>query len=127
MMKRYFLQKIGLVMGIFFVVACSFPPVFLSEAGQQVQLFYEPEEFPQCFFINEFEVMALAAQGNSYQQALNKIKNQIALYEGTHLKINTADTTELVTVITGAGYRCPPPEDGNEDGDIELQINPTLF
>ena len=123
-MKRYFMQKIGLVGGCLALVACSFQPIVLTDEGRQVQLFYQPEEFPQCFFINDFKAMALAARGNSYQQALNKIKNKVAIYQGTHLKINTADTNELVSVIAGAGYRCPITEDGRIE---EMRITPTLF
>lgn len=123
-MKRSFLQKIGLAFGIFCLVGCSFPPIQLTDEGRQVQLFFQPEEFPQCFVVGEFKAMALAARGSSYQQALKKIKNKVAIYEGNHLKINTSDTNELVTVITGIGYRCPITDDGAIE---ETRLNPTLF
>lgn len=108
-----FLQKIGWGSGcLLLFVSCYSAPIVLTAEGESVQLFLQPEEFPQCLFLDNYRAMTLAARENSYQQALNKIKNKVAIYQGTHLKINTSDTNELVTVILGEGYRCPLTEDG---------------
>jgi len=84
----------------------------LMPEGEIVALFPHPEEYPQCLFIDNFRAMTLSGKENSYQKALSKIKNKVAVYQGTHLKINTSDTDDLVTIILGEGYRCPLTEEG---------------
>ncbi len=109
-------MKIFKTMGIgglcLLLASCYQVAITLTPQGKIVALFPHPEEYPQCLFIDNFRAMTLSGRENSYQQSLNKIKNKVAVYLGTHLKINTSDTDELVTIITGEGYRCPLTEDG---------------
>lgn len=92
--------------------ACHQSTHRLTDLGKEVQLLARPEEYPQCIFIEDFSSLTLAGRENSYQQALIKIKNKVAAYQGTHLTILASDTDELVTRIEGDGYRCPLDEAG---------------
>ncbi|MBF0278450.1 MAG: hypothetical protein HQM13_11685 [SAR324 cluster bacterium] len=111
-MKRLAIKRAGIVIFSFLLASCYQAMITLTPEGERILLFPHPEEFPQCLFVDDFRSMTLSGRENSYQQALNKIKNKVAVYQGTHLKINTSDTDELVTTITGEGYRCPLTEDG---------------
>ncbi len=99
-------------LSMLFLTSCYQKALVLTAEGKQVQLFHHPEEYPQCIFIDDFRAMTLTGRNNSYQQALIKIKNKVAVYQGNRLKIHTSDTDDLVTTITGEGYRCPLTPDG---------------
>ena len=106
------LKTVGIASLFFLLVSCYQATITSTPEGAAVVLFAHPEEYPQCLFIDQFRSMTLASRDNSYQQALNKIKNRVSVYQGTHLKINTSDTDELVTTIAGEGYKCPLTENG---------------
>lgn len=107
---------------IFMASACIQIPLELTEGGNAIQLLQQPEEFPQCIYIDNFHSITLASNANSYQQALIKIKNNVAVYQGTHLTIKSSDTDDLVTRIMGEGYRCPLTESGQIQ---DMIINPS--
>ena len=121
--KRQLLKTVGIGGLCFLLVSCYQAAITLTSEGEAVVLFPHPEEYPQCLFIDNFRSMTLSGRDNSYQQALNKIKNKVSIYQGTHLKINTSDTDELVTTIMGEGYRCPLTEDGRIQ---EMRFVPNL-
>lgn len=123
-MKRQLFLKIGIgSLSLLLLTSCYQAVIVLTSEGERIQFFPQPEEYPQCLFIDNFRSMTLSGKDNSYQQALNKIKNKVAVYQGTHLKINTSDTDELVTTILGEGYRCPLTEEGRIQ---EMRIDSTL-
>ncbi|MBF0286826.1 MAG: hypothetical protein HQM14_03335 [SAR324 cluster bacterium] len=113
-------------LSILFLESCLQSAFVLTAEGKQVQLFHHPEEYPQCIFIDSFRAMTLTGRDNSYQQALIKIKNRVAVYEGNRLKISTSDTDDLVTTITGEGYRCPvTPEGSIQDVSVDSKYQIT--
>ncbi len=114
--KEYPTRLIFLVLcggiGLLVLSSCRSAMISPTASGEQIQLLAQPEEYPQCLFINKFRAMTLTGQENSYQQALIKIKNKVAVRDGTHLTIESSITDDLATTIIGTGYRCPLTEDG---------------
>ncbi|MGK5092425.1 hypothetical protein WDW89_10495 [Deltaproteobacteria bacterium TL4] len=101
---------------LFGLSSCFQTSIDLTPQGKSVQFLKNPEDYPQCLLLEDLKTMALVGSGNSYQNALNKIRNQVGELNGTHLNIEMSEADQLSTNIWGEAYRCPLTESGQIKG-----------
>ena len=89
-----------------FLVGCTSSNIELNEYGKGVVLLHHPEKYPGCIAIDSVNTTAVLAANNSYQQAMNKMRNTAAALGVTHLTIDQAETRTLVTTIEARGFKC---------------------
>ncbi|MBF0349888.1 MAG: hypothetical protein HQM11_02600 [SAR324 cluster bacterium] len=100
---------------IFLLLACSTGEITLTESGQKVGFLENPEELPQCKFQESIQTMVLLSAPNSYQQALNKLRNKAASMEATHVKLLRSVADEQTTTIHAMIYHCQSLEKSSSD------------
>ena len=95
-----------IVLWTFFLIGCTQLYVPLTTEAENLQVIANPSKVSGCNELSEVKTVALTGELNSYRQAMNIMRNRLALEGASHYSIEDAETRRIATFVHAKGWYC---------------------